>query len=60
MTRHTFRRIARHEEYAPPIPFRRLADPSEVAQAILFFSGHRSEYITGQILSVSGGLTMAG
>ncbi len=42
------------------IPFRRLADPSEVAQAILFFSGGRSEYITGQILSVSGGLTMAG
>ena len=42
------------------IPFRRLADPSEVAQAILFFSGCRSEYITGQILSVSGGLTMAG
>ena len=35
-------------------------DPSEVAQAILFFSGRRSEYITGQILSVSGGLTMAG
>ncbi len=42
------------------IPLRRLARPEEVAQAILFFAGSRSDYITGQILSVSGGLTMAG
>ena len=32
----------------------------EVAQAILFFASRRSDYITGQVLSVSGGLTMAG
>jgi len=42
------------------IPFRRLARPEEVAQAILFFAGRRSDFITGQTLSVSGGLTMAG
>ena len=42
------------------IPLRRLARPEEVAQAILFFAGRRSDYITGQTLSVSGGLTMAG
>jgi 2-hydroxycyclohexanecarboxyl-CoA dehydrogenase len=41
------------------IPLRRLARPEEIAQAILFFAGSRSDYITGQILSVSGGLTMA-
>lgn len=42
------------------IPFRRLAAPEEVADAILFFAGPRAGYVTGQILSVSGGLTMAG
>jgi 2-hydroxycyclohexanecarboxyl-CoA dehydrogenase len=42
------------------IPFRRLAKPEEVAGAILYFAGPTSDYVTGQILSVSGGLTMAG
>ena len=41
------------------IPFRRIAQPMEIAQAVLFFSSRRSDYITGQVLSVSGGLTMA-
>jgi 2-hydroxycyclohexanecarboxyl-CoA dehydrogenase len=41
------------------IPFRRIAQPIEIAQAVLFFLSHRSDYITGQVLSVSGGLTMA-
>jgi 2-hydroxycyclohexanecarboxyl-CoA dehydrogenase len=41
------------------IPFRRIAQPIEIAQAVLFFLSPRSDYITGQVLSVSGGLTMA-
>ena len=41
------------------IPFRRIAQPSEIAQSVLFFLSRRSDYITGQVLSVSGGLTMA-
>jgi 2-hydroxycyclohexanecarboxyl-CoA dehydrogenase len=41
------------------IPFRRIAQPIEIAQSVLFFLGPRSDYITGQVLSVSGGLTMA-
>ena len=41
------------------IPFRRIAQPIEIAEAILFFLSRRSDYITGQVLSVSGGLTMA-
>jgi len=41
------------------IPFRRIAQPIEIAQAVLFFLSRRSDYITGQVLSVSGGLTMA-
>lgn len=40
------------------IPFRRFAKPSEVADAILFFASERASYLTGQVLSVSGGLTM--
>jgi 2-hydroxycyclohexanecarboxyl-CoA dehydrogenase len=44
---------------ARAIPFRRLAKPEEVADAILFFAGPGSDFITGQVLSVSGGLTMA-
>ena len=41
------------------IPFRRIAQPIEIAQAVMFFLSSRSAYITGQVLSVSGGLTMA-
>jgi 2-hydroxycyclohexanecarboxyl-CoA dehydrogenase len=41
------------------IPFRRIAQPVEIAQAVLFFLSDRANYITGQVLSVSGGLTMA-
>jgi 2-hydroxycyclohexanecarboxyl-CoA dehydrogenase len=40
------------------IPFRRIARPIEIAEAVLFFLSGRSDYITGQVLSVSGGLTM--
>jgi 2-hydroxycyclohexanecarboxyl-CoA dehydrogenase len=42
------------------IPFRRIAQPEEIAEAVMFFLGRRSDYITGQVLSVSGGLTMVG
>jgi 2-hydroxycyclohexanecarboxyl-CoA dehydrogenase len=42
------------------IPFRRLGKPEEVADAVLFFAGDTASYVTGQVLSVSGGLTMAG
>jgi 2-hydroxycyclohexanecarboxyl-CoA dehydrogenase len=42
------------------IPFRRLARPEEIADAILFFASDRASFCTGQVLSVSGGLTMHG
>jgi len=42
------------------IPFRRIAKPEDIAEAVMFFLGPRSDYITGQVLSVSGGLTMVG
>jgi 2-hydroxycyclohexanecarboxyl-CoA dehydrogenase len=40
------------------IPFRRVATPQDIANAILFFASDLTNYITGQVLSVSGGLTM--
>jgi 2-hydroxycyclohexanecarboxyl-CoA dehydrogenase len=42
------------------IPFRRFARPQEIADAVVFFASSRSDYVTGQVLSVSGGLTFAG
>lgn len=42
------------------IPFRRLGQPDEVADAVVFFADDTAKYVTGQVLSVSGGLTMAG
>ena len=42
------------------IPFRRLGQPQDIANAVVFFASDRASYITGQVLSVSGGLTMVG
>jgi 2-hydroxycyclohexanecarboxyl-CoA dehydrogenase len=41
------------------IPMRRLAQPHEIAAAVRFFADDSASFITGQTLSVSGGLTMA-
>ena len=48
------------EAFVKAIPMRRFGRPAEVAQAIAFFVGPNTDYVTGQVLSVSGGLTMAG
>src|SRR5205807_1249802 len=42
------------------IPLGRPAAPEEVAAAICFFASEGAGYVTGQVLSVSGGLRMAG
>jgi 2-hydroxycyclohexanecarboxyl-CoA dehydrogenase len=41
------------------VPMRRLAEPADIAAAVAFFASDAAGYITGQTLSVSGGLTMA-
>ena len=45
---------------AKSIPFRRLGQPEDIAGAVAFFASSDSDYATGQVISVSGGLTMAG
>ena len=41
------------------VPMKRVARPDEVAAAVRFFASEEAGFITGQTLSVSGGLTMA-
>lgn len=41
------------------VPMRRLGRPEEVASAVAFLACEDAGYITGQTISVSGGLTMA-
>lgn len=48
------------EAFVRATPMRRLAKPSELADAVLFFASERASFITGQVISVSGGLTLAG
>jgi 2-hydroxycyclohexanecarboxyl-CoA dehydrogenase len=40
------------------IPLRRIGVPDEIAAAICFFASPDAAYITGQTLSVNGGLAM--
>jgi len=48
------------DAFVKAIPMRRFGKPEEVADAVVFFTSPQADYVTGQILSVSGGLTMAG
>ncbi|MCR5344140.1 MAG: 3-oxoacyl-[acyl-carrier-protein] reductase [Butyrivibrio sp.] len=38
------------------IPAKRMGEPEDVANAVLFLADEKSSYITGQVLEVSGGL----
>jgi 2-hydroxycyclohexanecarboxyl-CoA dehydrogenase len=46
------------EALARSIPMRRVGEPTDVAPAVVFLAGDGARFITGQTLSVSGGLTM--
>lgn len=48
------------EAYRRAIPIGRLGKPEDLPGAILFLASDDAEFITGQTLSVSGGLTMHG
>ncbi len=42
----------------PHIPMKRLGMPEDLAEAICFLASEESGYLTGQVLSISGGLEM--
>ena len=44
------------EEFATEIPLGRFAEPDEIAQAVVFVASDRASYITGQSISVDGGI----
>jgi 2-hydroxycyclohexanecarboxyl-CoA dehydrogenase len=48
-----------YDGLARAIPMGRIASPDDIAPAVAFFASDEAGYITGQTLSVSGGLTMA-
>jgi Dehydrogenases with different specificities (related to short-chain alcohol dehydrogenases) len=48
------------EAYRRAIPLGRIGKPEDLPGAVLFFASDDANFITGQVLSVSGGLTMHG
>lgn len=48
------------EAFTKAIPLGRLGQPDDLASAIAFFGSDDASFITGQVISVSGGLTMNG
>ncbi|MPW45822.1 2-hydroxycyclohexanecarboxyl-CoA dehydrogenase [Acinetobacter guerrae] len=48
------------EAFTRAIPLGRLGQPDDLASSIAFFLSDDASFITGQVLSVSGGLTMSG
>jgi 2-hydroxycyclohexanecarboxyl-CoA dehydrogenase len=48
------------EAFTRAIPLGRIGQPDDLPGAVLFFASNDAAYVTGQVLSVSGGLTMNG
>ena len=48
------------EGYHRRVPLARMAQPEEIARAVLFLCLPESDYITGQVLAVDGGVSVAG
>ncbi|MFK7777513.1 MAG: 3-oxoacyl-[acyl-carrier-protein] reductase [Gimesia sp.] len=53
-------RNAAGDQIKKHIPARRLGLPEDIANAVLFFACDEASYVTGQTLSVDGGLTLGG
>lgn len=49
-----------HAALEKSIPLRRIAQPDDLPGIVAFLASEEASYITGQVISVSGGLTMAG
>ena len=51
--------MARTQAIAASMPVGRLGEPEDVANAVAFFMDARSGFVTGQVLYVCGGVTLA-
>jgi 2-hydroxycyclohexanecarboxyl-CoA dehydrogenase len=49
--------LGRMEQY---VPLRRLGTPEDIAPMVVFLASDAAGFITGQVISISGGLTMVG
>lgn len=45
--------------FAPKVPLGRIGDPSEIADVAVFLASDKARYITGQTITVDGGLMVA-
>jgi NAD(P)-dependent dehydrogenase (short-subunit alcohol dehydrogenase family) len=48
---------AAREKLTAANPSRRFAEPTEVAEAVMWLLGEKSRYVTGTVMPVDGGLT---
>jgi NAD(P)-dependent dehydrogenase (short-subunit alcohol dehydrogenase family) len=48
------------DAYLDHTPLRRLAEPAEIAETVLYLASDRASFITGQVLAVDGGWTAFG
>ena len=48
------------DKIAKMVPMKRIGMPEDVADVVAFFVWDDSRYLTGQVLSIDGGLTMIG
>lgn len=46
------------EEVIKTIPMRKIGEPKEIANLVLFLSSNSSDYITGQVINIDGGMVM--
>ena len=46
------------EKMTSAVPLKRLGKPEEIANMVVFLASEEASFITGQVISVSGGLTM--
>lgn len=53
-------RSAAEDKIVAQIPVRRLGKPEDIANAVLFLADEKTSYITGDVITVDGGLTLGG
>jgi 2-hydroxycyclohexanecarboxyl-CoA dehydrogenase len=59
-TNNSFFTPEQYEKIAKSLPLRRLGHAEDTANAVVFLASPAAGYVTGQVLSVSGGYTMIG